>query len=216
MAEEQQGTKESLLNAAGELFAESGYGGTSTRSIAGKAEANMAAINYHFGSKENLYLESLKHVLDEKCSWGDSLEQALEMTKEGTSITDALEHAIRQRFAEHFGKNKPLWQTKLMIRTLLEPSPTLKALSEENFAPEFDRVKAVARTWNPDLSEEEAFLWANSLFGQEVIYALARSVILVFENWEKYPEEFMNRVARQIAGLMSAALWPEKLEQVTE
>lgn len=47
-------TKESILDAAEALFAEQGFGGTSLRSITAAAGANIAAVNYHFGSKEAL------------------------------------------------------------------------------------------------------------------------------------------------------------------
>ena len=53
-------TKERLLNAAGEIFAEKGFHATSVREICEKAGANLASVNYHFGSKENLY-EAVVH-----------------------------------------------------------------------------------------------------------------------------------------------------------
>jgi len=49
-------TKEKILETAAELFAEKGFDGTSVRDIAKAAEVNLAAINYHFKNKENLYL----------------------------------------------------------------------------------------------------------------------------------------------------------------
>lgn len=48
-------TKQKVLEAANELFAKHGFGGTSIRDIATKADVNLAAINYHFGGKDNLY-----------------------------------------------------------------------------------------------------------------------------------------------------------------
>jgi AcrR family transcriptional regulator len=46
-----------LLTAARKLFAEKGFRRTSVRDIANEARSNIAAVNYHFGSKENLYRE---------------------------------------------------------------------------------------------------------------------------------------------------------------
>jgi len=48
------GTRERLMDAAQELFAERGFEGVSLRDITGAAEANVAAVNYYFGSRENL------------------------------------------------------------------------------------------------------------------------------------------------------------------
>jgi AcrR family transcriptional regulator len=53
------GTRERILSAAEELFVGHGYSSTSVREIASKAGVNIALINYHFGSKEDLYKELL-------------------------------------------------------------------------------------------------------------------------------------------------------------
>ena len=48
-------TKEQILNVAEQLIAERGYAGTTVRNIISQAEANLAAVHYHFGSKEELF-----------------------------------------------------------------------------------------------------------------------------------------------------------------
>lgn len=48
-------TQEIILDAAEEIFAESGFHGATTRAIAEKAQANAALIHYYFGNKENLF-----------------------------------------------------------------------------------------------------------------------------------------------------------------
>jgi AcrR family transcriptional regulator len=53
-------TKEKILDAAEYLFARDGYRGTSLRAITGKAGVNLAAVNYHFGSKKILVEEVIK------------------------------------------------------------------------------------------------------------------------------------------------------------
>jgi AcrR family transcriptional regulator len=53
-------TKEKVLDAAEYLFARDGYRGTSLRAITGKAGVNLAAVNYHFGSKKILVEEVIK------------------------------------------------------------------------------------------------------------------------------------------------------------
>ena len=65
MRSEMEGTKKSLLAAAGELFAKHGVDGVGIRAIAEKAGANQGAINYHFRSKEHLYGEVLQYAVSE-------------------------------------------------------------------------------------------------------------------------------------------------------
>jgi AcrR family transcriptional regulator len=59
----QSDTKQRILDAAEYLFAREGYRGTSLRAITGKADVNLAAVNYHFGSKEALLEEVIKRRL---------------------------------------------------------------------------------------------------------------------------------------------------------
>jgi AcrR family transcriptional regulator len=51
----ERSTPEALLDSARQLFAERGYDGASIRAITRRAEANLGAVTYHFGSKEALY-----------------------------------------------------------------------------------------------------------------------------------------------------------------
>lgn len=53
-------TKRRIFEAAGEIFADLGYEHTTTRAISERASVNVAAINYHFGGKKNLYLAVLR------------------------------------------------------------------------------------------------------------------------------------------------------------
>jgi AcrR family transcriptional regulator len=56
-------TKKRILDASEYLFARDGYRATSLRAITGKAEVNLAAVNYHFGSKKTLVEEVIKRRL---------------------------------------------------------------------------------------------------------------------------------------------------------
>jgi len=56
-----QKTRERIINAAGELFAEQGFEGTTIRDICTRAEVNNASVNYHFRDKENLFAEVIRY-----------------------------------------------------------------------------------------------------------------------------------------------------------
>ena len=58
-------TKDRILGAAEELFAQFGFSGTSLRQVTSRADVNIAAVNYHFGSKENLVNEVFRRRMDE-------------------------------------------------------------------------------------------------------------------------------------------------------
>src|SRR5690606_41197273 len=58
-------TKDRILHAAEELFALHGFAGTSLRQVTSHADVNIAAVNYHFGSKDNLVNEVFRRRMDE-------------------------------------------------------------------------------------------------------------------------------------------------------
>src|SRR5512138_2219156 len=58
-------TKDRILGAAEELFALHGFAGTSLRQVTSRADVNIAAVNYHFGSKENLVNEVFRRRMDD-------------------------------------------------------------------------------------------------------------------------------------------------------
>lgn len=65
MSTTQFSTKDRILGAAEELFAQQGFAGTSVREVTSRADVNIAAVNYHFGSKENLVNEVFRRRMDE-------------------------------------------------------------------------------------------------------------------------------------------------------
>ncbi len=68
-------TKERILDSAEALFARHGFAGASLRQVTAAASVNLAAVNYHFGSKENLINEVFRRRLD---SLNEQRLQALE------------------------------------------------------------------------------------------------------------------------------------------
>ena len=57
--------KERLLAVAGDVFIEKGFRDATVAEICSRAEANISAVNYHFGSKEALYQEAWRHSFTE-------------------------------------------------------------------------------------------------------------------------------------------------------
>ncbi len=80
-------TKEKILKVATQLFAAHGFAGTSVRELALEAEVNIAAINYHFQNKENLYREVLRFGVSE---FDKTIQQSF-LTKEWSTADFAEE-----------------------------------------------------------------------------------------------------------------------------
>src|SRR6266566_7215778 len=60
----QDTTRQRLLEAAGQVFADQGYRQATVRDICARADANVASINYHFGDKEKLYSAAVRYAHD--------------------------------------------------------------------------------------------------------------------------------------------------------
>ncbi len=85
-------TVERILDAAESLFAEKGFAETSLRQITGKAQVNLAAVNYHFGSKKSLIQAVFARFLDPFC---ESLEKALEERQADSASPLTLESLLQ-------------------------------------------------------------------------------------------------------------------------
>src|SRR5712672_3065728 len=82
-------TRQRLLEAAGEVFAEHGFRNATIREICEKAKANIAAVNYHFGDKEELYAAVFDYA--RTCA----VAQFTDLTSPGTPVEERLHTFIR-------------------------------------------------------------------------------------------------------------------------
>src|SRR6266702_2372929 len=120
-------TRSRILDVAEELFGEQGLDRVSIRDITRKAKVNLAAINYHFGSKEDLIAAILEAFIR------PALQSSLNASKGGTAFS------------------------KLFGRCLSEPSPEVEALLKRQFEPLVNRMEAVLKKALPHLSRSEIF-----------------------------------------------------------
>ena len=203
MHQEPEGTKLALIMAAGELFAESGMEGPGVRAIAEKAGVNIAAINYHFGSKENLYVETLRYViLHEKDVHAVDFFKEAEEDISPYKASVLLHRYVKEKFNAHFSKKQPRWFNMLVMRSLQDPSPSLQSLVEEVFRPDMDAFVSFIQKANPAIRQEDAVLLDFFLIGQIFFYSLSRIPILMTLKKEDYDKGFINAAAEQIARAM--------------
>lgn len=93
MSGERKTTKELILDATERLVAEEGFDGVSLRDITTGAGVNVAAVNYHFGSKEKLYeAVQCRYLLPMN---EDRLEKLRLVLKQGGGVREILEAFMR-------------------------------------------------------------------------------------------------------------------------
>ncbi len=155
-------TKERILDAAERLFADEGFSATSLRQITAEAGVNLAAVNYHFGSKESLLTAVFERrvvpINQERLRRLDELET---QAADGTPIE--LEQVVRAFIvpaflaAEQFGAQGAKFM-QLVGRMHSETNEQLRGTFLKLFQPVALRFLTVLRKLMPDLAEEEV-LW---------------------------------------------------------
>ena len=207
MEAEPSGTKLALILAAGELFAEHGFDGTSVRAIAEKADANIAAINYHFGGKQDLYIATLLYAI-EHGTFKALAEQLGEPCGSRTSMAmaEAIDGLVRRLFLEYLATEEAPWRNRLILRCLLEESPAIARVVDASFRPDVDALRAFARRARPAMSEQETLLWAFEFLGQVSFYVLARPAMLTYLERAEYGGAFLSAAAQRVSRWALATL----------
>jgi AcrR family transcriptional regulator len=154
--------RERLLNAAEKLFADFGFNGVSVRDIVGAAKVNLAAIPYHFGTKENLFKEVFYRRAARLQTEREALLQALRASKKKPELEDVLWALLEPLFRT--GRENESFR-RLVGRASMDPTPQVQKLLAEIYTPEFSVVPKELRKICANLPDE-AFYWRlNCLYG---------------------------------------------------
>jgi len=132
-------TPERILHAAYELFAARGFDGATTQEICSLAQANIAAVNYHYGSKENLY----------RAVWEYGDAQARERWEQSIPSDSSPEQRLRQfielRVLAVVREDENGWYARLIHREMANPSPLAEELHERFLHPKRRWFQALVR-----------------------------------------------------------------------
>src|SRR5580765_7539218 len=124
-------TRRQLLEAAGEVFAEVGFRDATVREICKRAGANVAAVNYHFGDKEALYLEVLRYTHAKALEkYPPLLDVPIDAPPE-----KKLRAFVCSLLLRIFDKGPTAWHGKLMSREMIDPTAALDSVVEERIRP---------------------------------------------------------------------------------
>lgn len=159
-----------LLEAAEEVFARKGFDGATVREICDRAGMNVAAINYHFGDKERLYVEAVRNA--HECS----------MAKFGPPDWPAGTPPER-KLRDFIGllaraMNGPVRPTalQLMMREMAHPSVAIETVVREYIRPMAHLLKGIVRELLPRLPEQQVLMIGFSVVGQCLYYRQNRHI----------------------------------------
>src|SRR5215469_8057872 len=125
----EENTRDRILSAAGEIFAEQGFDGATIRAITERAGVNIAAVNYHFRDKAELYARVVVDACAAQAAWRDAMAEAAESPEE--RLRSLIHH-----FVEYLlDPARPEWRQRLLAREMANPTAALDELVEKNIRP---------------------------------------------------------------------------------
>lgn len=165
-------TKQRILGAAETLFAQHGFAGASLRQVTAAANVNLAAVNYHFGSKENLINEVLRRRLEEL---NNQRLQALRaaLGSPDCKLEDVLDALIRPALelsgAEQNGGTAFV---RLIARAYAEHNEQLRKFLHDHNSHVFKEFTVALAQQLPHLDKQELY-WRLDIIGGALTFAMA-------------------------------------------
>lgn len=169
------GTRQRLLEAGRKVFAEHGLARARTRDICALAKANVAAVNYHFGSKERLYITVLaehmravreSHPLDAGVTSRSTPEERLRAFVQGL---------LQQLLTEDDAQSANLG--KLILLELVQPSQHVGVLIAEHIRPINEQLRAIVAELLPGVPPEVAAQCTVSIMAQFALFRFDRQAL---------------------------------------
>ena len=193
-------TRQRLLDAAGEVFAGIGYEAATVRHICDKAQANVAAVNYHFRDKMGLYTAVLEQSL---CV---ARHPELREVAEGDS-EEAIARIIQTMVRRMMASERGSWHVRIMAHEIARPTEALDRVVAQVIGPNYALMRSVLGQIVGLSPEHDTVRYcAHSVIAQVVHYAHARPVIARLWPEFQVTEERIDQVARHITRFSLAGL----------
>ncbi len=192
-------TRARLLDAARETFSEHGFQGATVREICRRAGANVAAVSYHFGSKDDLLAEALNFAPLR------TLQE--ENAKAGGTAEARLRLFIRNFMMLLLDEKNPSSQCRIMARELADPTPALDKIVCEAIAPLHNFLHGLLREIMGETpSEAELHRCTHSVLGQCLYYRHSHPVLLRLHPRLRYTRKEIETLAGHIADFSLAGI----------
>ena len=167
-------TKDQILDAAEDLFAEQGFAATSMRQLTARASVNLAAVNYHFGSKEDLAVAVLRRRIE---PINEERSRRLDALQRPATVADIvrafLEPALRRQVGNFdcagreasAGESPGAGLCRVFGRISVEQPPFLRDFFSQQFGELARRFVAMLREATPGVSAETIWWRMHFLVG---------------------------------------------------
>lgn len=197
-------TKERLIEAAGQLFAEKGLKETTVRDICELAGANVAAVNYYFGDKEKLHEEVISYIVNRIKEL--PIESILEKID---SPEDRIHEFVRIMLLHRFSPMPSEWEGKLFAEHMIKSNGLVRSHIMERISKvQTIMIQIVAELLGPEATPEMIKLCSFSIISQFVFYfnMHAPHSPMPDESKIEMTSEVIDTIARHIADFSVAGI----------
>ena len=192
-------TRARLLTAAREVFSQLGFQGATVREICRRAEANVAAVNYHFGSKDGLLAEAL--------NFAPLAAMQNENFKADKCPQMRLRLFVRDFLAMLLDEKNHSAQCRIMARELADPTPALDKIVRDAIAPLHRFLVDLVREIVGDkVDEAELRRHVHSILGQCLFYRHSQPVLQRLHPKLRYDHKEIEAIAMHIADFSLAGM----------
>jgi len=169
------GTKARLLQAGRQVFAERGLKNATVREICDRAEANVAAVCYHFGSKEELYVAVLKDYIERE-ERRHPRDQGL---TPGSTPVERLRAYVRSHLLQILGDGDPVDErlSRRLTQEIIEPSQYFGVIFDRYCRNAHNLLLDIVRLLLPGADETTVSRCSSSIIGQCVLFDFAKEAI---------------------------------------
>lgn len=190
-----QETRTKLLEAGLELFSKHGFEGVTTRGLAARAKVNQAAIPYHFGGKQGLYLAVAEWVMSGIRPTIILLSKRVQaeaptLNTNRKALADLLHMIVETLIKNIVANPASLHRQAFIIREYAAPGVAFDIIYDGGVKQMHQAITAiVAAAFKLDPESEEAIIRAHTVVGQVFGFIAGRAVLCQRMNWEGYNRE---------------------------
>jgi len=167
-------SRDRLLAAAVEIFAERGFRDATVREICAKADVNAASVNYYFGGKEKLYAEALGFAFQQ----ANALYPMAEAMDASLPPEVRLTGYVRVFLLKLLDETTLGHHTNLVAHEIAQPTSALNGIIQSAIAPQVELMReVVSALLGPGWNQADIHRFILSIIGQCLMYKHSRSVI---------------------------------------
>lgn len=195
-------TRQMLIDAATDVFIESGFRAARVQDIAAAAGVRLSAINYHFGSKEGLYFAVLQYHAERVID-----TTPLTPSEPNASLEERFRFFVHALVMRVLDPESPSRIARLIVREASNPTTALNMMFERFIQPQYNVLnELILELFGADTPPDTIARTAIGIVGQVIVYAALQPLIAKFRPTFYGNADKLEELAQHVADFSWAGL----------